>query len=94
MPQARDDRHRRTTFDLGHSPRIVEGELRDEGAAVYSDARREVSQPVKVKLATANGTATTTDNDYVERVETLTFAPGETTKSSRCRSSATRVGKR
>jgi hypothetical protein len=30
---------------------------------------------------TVNGTATTGDNDYVARSGTLTFAPGETTKT-------------
>jgi hypothetical protein len=37
--------------------------------------------PVTVSFATANGTATTADNDYVATSGTLTFAPGETTKT-------------
>jgi hypothetical protein len=38
-------------------------------------------QPVTMSFRTANGTATTSDNDYVARSGTLTFAPGETTKT-------------
>jgi hypothetical protein len=38
-------------------------------------------QPVTVSFQTVDGTATTGDNDYVARFGTLTFAPGETTKT-------------
>ena len=38
-------------------------------------------QPVTMSFRTVNGTATTGDNDYVARTGTLTFAPGETTKT-------------
>ena len=38
-------------------------------------------QPVTMSFQTANGTATTGDADYVARSGTLTFAPGETTKT-------------
>jgi hypothetical protein len=38
-------------------------------------------QPVTVSYPTADGTATTGDNDYVARAGTLTFAPGDTTKT-------------
>jgi hypothetical protein len=38
-------------------------------------------QPVTMSFATVNGTATTSDGDYVGRTGTLTFAPGETTKT-------------
>jgi hypothetical protein len=38
-------------------------------------------QPVTVSFQTANGTATTGNNDYVAKSGTLTFAPGETTKN-------------
>ncbi len=38
-------------------------------------------QPVTMSFGTVNGTATTGDNDYVAKSGTLTFAPGETTKT-------------
>ena len=38
-------------------------------------------QPVTMSFSTVNGTATTSDNDYVAKTGTLTFAPGETTKT-------------
>jgi hypothetical protein len=38
-------------------------------------------QPVTMSYRTVNGTATTGDNDYVAKSGTLTFAPGETTKT-------------
>jgi hypothetical protein len=38
-------------------------------------------QPVTVSFRTVNGTATTGDGDYVARSGTLTFAPGQTTKT-------------
>jgi hypothetical protein len=38
-------------------------------------------QPVTVSFQTVKDTATTGDNDYVARTGTITFAPGETTKT-------------
>jgi hypothetical protein len=38
-------------------------------------------QPVTVSYRTVDGTATTSDKDYVAQSGTLTFAPGETTKT-------------
>ncbi len=38
-------------------------------------------QPVTVSFRTADGTAKTSDNDYVAKTGTLTFNPGETTKT-------------
>jgi hypothetical protein len=38
-------------------------------------------QPVTMSFRTVDGTAKTSDNDYVARTGTLTFAPGQTTKT-------------
>ncbi len=38
-------------------------------------------QAVTMSYRTVDGTATTSDNDYVAKTGTLTFAPGETTKT-------------
>ena len=38
-------------------------------------------QPVTMSYRTVDGTATTSDGDYVAKTGTLTFAPGETTKT-------------
>jgi len=38
-------------------------------------------QPVTLSYRTTDGTATTKDSDYVAKTGTLTFAPGETTKT-------------
>jgi hypothetical protein len=38
-------------------------------------------QPVTMSFRTVNGTAKTSDNDYVAKTGTITFAPGETTKT-------------
>jgi Calx-beta domain len=38
-------------------------------------------QAVTMSFATTNGTATTSDGDFVAKSGTLTFAPGETTKT-------------
>ena len=38
-------------------------------------------QAVTMSFQTVNGTATTSDGDYVAKTGTLTFAPGETTKT-------------
>jgi hypothetical protein len=38
-------------------------------------------EPVTMSFRTANGTAKTSNNDYVAKSGTITFAPGETTKT-------------
>jgi hypothetical protein len=49
--------------------------------AVTLSAASVYDQPVTVSYRTVNGTATTGDGDYVAKTGTLTFAPGERTKT-------------
>jgi hypothetical protein len=61
---------------------ITEG---DSGTTAYSfevKLSNATSDPVTVSYATADGSATTSDNDYTAiSATTLTFAPGETSKT-------------
>jgi hypothetical protein len=51
-------------------------------AFIFSVSLSKASkQQVSVHYATADGTATAADNDYVPTSGTLTFAPGQTTES-------------
>jgi hypothetical protein len=58
-----------------------------EGNSGNTDAEFTVTlsgvarSPVTVDFATADGTATVGDNDYLATSGTLTFAPGETTRT-------------
>ena len=40
-----------------------------------------IDQPETMSYRTVNGTATTGDGDYIAKSGTLTFAPGQTTKT-------------
>ena len=63
------------------STTVVEGDAGTKSATFVVSLGRPVSKAVTVDYATADGTATTKDNDYVATSGTLTFAPGETRKT-------------
>src|SRR5262249_50710911 len=46
-----------------------------------SARRKAYDQAVKLSFCIVDGTATTSDNDFIAKTGTLTFAPGETTKT-------------
>ncbi len=72
---------------IAHPPRVTisdvalsEGDSGTSEAVFTISLSNVVSDPVTVDFATANGTATA-GSDYVARSGTLTFAPGEQTKT-------------
>jgi hypothetical protein len=62
------------------SPKVAEGDSGTTGLAFTVTLSNPSSQPTTVNYATADGTATA-GSDYTAASGTLTFAPGETTKT-------------
>jgi hypothetical protein len=61
---------------------VVEGNAGTVDAVFTVTLSRALSRPVSVQYATADGTATTSDNDYVGiPLTTLTFLPGVTSRT-------------
>src|SRR5262245_59563147 len=54
---------------------------RKQRANAVIECSAAYDEPVTVSYRTADGTATTSDGDYVAKSGTLTFLPGETTKT-------------
>ena len=62
--------------------RLDEGKNRQTTLFTFTVALSATyDQPVTMSFRTADGTAKTSDGDYVAKTGTLTFAPGETTKT-------------
>lgn len=61
--------------------RAAEGNAGTSSAEVVISLSAPAAQPVTVSYATANGSATVEDADYLAAAGTVTFAPGETRKS-------------
>ncbi|HEY9882154.1 MAG TPA: glycoside hydrolase family 9 protein [Thermosynechococcaceae cyanobacterium] len=60
--------------------KVTEGNTGTKSATFDVWLSQASSKPITVQYATANGTASS-DSDYVAQANTLTFAPGETTKT-------------
>lgn len=60
---------------------VLEGNSGSTTASVAVRLSRPATTPVTVNVATANGTATTADSDFVSSSETLRFAVGEIEKT-------------
>jgi hypothetical protein len=73
-----DDEPRISVSDVAR----LEGKNRQTTLFVFTvTLSAAFDQPVTMSFATANGSATTSNNDYVAKTGTLTFAPGETSKT-------------
>ncbi len=61
---------------------VIEGNAPDTVNATFTVSLSTASgKPITVDYATQDGTATVADNDYQERAGTLTFNPGQTTRT-------------
>ena len=60
---------------------VIEGNSGTTNATFTLTLSHPSSQPITVNYATADGTATTADLDYNAATVTVTFAPGETSKT-------------
>jgi hypothetical protein len=75
-----DDTSSTPTIDIGDAY-VVEGNSGTRLMTFTVTLSHASSKEVRVKYSTQNGTARTSDNDYVSTSGTLKFAPGQTTKT-------------
>ena len=75
-----DDEPRISISDVTKT-RGKKGKPDDARSPSRSRSRPPTTRPVTMSYRTADGTAKTSDSDYVAKTGTLTFAPGETTKT-------------
>jgi hypothetical protein len=78
--EALDDRFLPSTLSAGNAV-VAEGNAGTTTAAVVVTLDAPTNKTVSVNYNTVDGTATTADNDYVATSGTLTFAPGQTSKT-------------
>jgi ELWxxDGT repeat protein len=71
---------------------VSEGHTGTQSASFTVTLSDPSTLPVTVSYTTANGTATTGNNDYVANTGTLTFTPGETTKTITVTVKGDRIG--
>jgi hypothetical protein len=69
------------TIDIGDVTRSERNQSQTTFFVFTVTLSAAYDQPVTMSYRTVNGTATTSDSDYVAKTGTLTFAPGETTKT-------------
>ncbi len=68
-------------INVGSGATVTEGNSGTVDVTFQLTLSQASGQTVTVSVGTADGTATTADNDYIAANGTVTFAPGETTKS-------------
>lgn len=76
-----DDAGQQPTISITPGVTVTEGNDGTVEATFHVTLSQASGQTVTVAIATANGTATLADNDYVQASGTITFAPGETDKT-------------
>lgn len=69
------------TISLSSGVAVTEGNTGTTDATFHLTLSQASGQTVTVTVATADGTAKTSDDDYVANTQTITFAPGETDKT-------------
>ena len=78
----RDDEARISISNVTHSERTAKSNGKKTTQFTFTvTLAAAYDQAVTMSFRTADGTATTSDGDYVARTGTLTFAPGETQKT-------------
>ena len=75
------DNDQTPSLSINDLPNIAEGNSGTSTATFTVSLSAASGQTVTVTYATADGTATTADNDYVATAGTLTFNPGDTAKT-------------
>ena len=68
-------------INIADAAPVTEGNVGTRAAAFIVTLSAAYDQAVTMSYRTVDGTATTSDSDYVAKTGTLTFAPGETTKT-------------
>lgn len=76
-----DDAGQQPTISITPGVAVTEGNDGTVEATFHVTLSQASGETVTVAIATANGTATLADNDYVQASGTITFAPGETDKT-------------
>ena len=76
-----DDEGTAPTVSLAQAPTVTEGDDGTVDATFHVTLSQASGQTVTVVVSTADGTAKLSDSDYVQKTQTITFAPGETNKT-------------
>jgi hypothetical protein len=82
------------TIAISDAASVTEGNAGTVAALFTVSLSTAYSEPVTVRYATVDGNAMLADSDYQEAVDTLTFAPGQTSKNVSVLVNGDRLGER